>query len=138
MEPITLLGFDYGTRYLGVAVGQTVTAAASPLTTVSVRGGAPDWRALDELVQTWQPDLLVVGLPLTMDGDEQVLTGYARGFAKALHKRYGLRVDCADERLSSREARSRLAERGLANAPDHAVAAQIILETWFDERGLAA
>ncbi len=138
MGPRTLLAFDYGTRHLGVAVGQTLTAGASPLATVAVRGGQPDWRAVDALVDTWQPNLLVVGLPLTMDGDEQVLTGYARGFAKTIGKRYGLPVETADERLSSREARSRLAERGRARAPDHAVAAQVILETWFEERGIAA
>jgi len=131
----TLLAFDYGTRKIGVAVGQTLTATASPLEIITVRRSAPDWAAIARLIETWRPDALVVGDPLNMDGSEQTLTRAARRFGRQLAGRFHLPVHSADERLSTVEARSRMVERGLPVQDDDPVAAQIILETWFGMRG---
>lgn len=130
----TLLAFDYGKKRIGVAVGQTLTATASPLETVPVMRSAPDWDAISRLIETWRPDALVVGDPLNMDGSEQTLTRDARRFGRQLRGRFHLPVHAADERLSTVEARSRLAEHGRLDREDHPVAAQIILETWLGSR----
>jgi len=105
--PATLLCFDYGERRIGVAVGQTLTGTATPLETLPARDGNPDWDRVATLVAEWQPDALVVGLPLNMDDTEQELTARARRFGNRLHGRLGLTVHFADERLSTREARDR-------------------------------
>ena len=131
LHPLTLLAFDYGDLRIGVAVGQTVTATASPLESVAMRGAEPDWDALDRIARTWQPDALVVGLPLNMDGTEQAVTRRARRFQRALGARFGLPVHLVDERLSTREARERLHLRGQPDAEDDPVAAQVILEDWL-------
>nr|VFJ43751.1 MAG: putative holliday junction resolvase [Candidatus Kentron sp. DK]VFJ49538.1 MAG: putative holliday junction resolvase [Candidatus Kentron sp. DK] len=127
----TLLGFDPGSKQIGIAVGQTLTNTASPLGVVSVRGNVPDWESIDRVVGTWEPDALVVGIPLNMDGTEQEMTQVARRFRDQLLHRYHLPVHVADERLSTREARNRLADEGRLDAEDDPVAAQIILETWL-------
>jgi len=136
-RPETLLAFDYGERRIGVAIGQTLTGTASPLETVRVIGSSPDWESITEIVQRWQPDAFVVGLPLNMDGTEQELTRRARRFAGKLEGRYHLPVHLVDERLTTREARARLASEGRARAEDHPVAAQIILESWLRHAGAA-
>ena len=130
----TLLAFDYGDKHIGVAVGQTLTGTANPLESIRVTGARPDWAAISRIVETWQPDALVVGLPLNMDGTEQPVTERARRFANRLHGRYRLPVHMVDERLTTREARYRLASQGRTGDADHPVAAQVILEGWFAER----
>ena len=130
----TLLAFDYGEKHIGVAVGQTLTRTANPLESIRVSGAQPDWSAITRMVETWQPDALVVGLPLNMDGSEQNVTGQARRFGNQLSGRYRLPVHLVDERLSTREARERLASAGRAGEADHPVAAQIILESWLSEQ----
>jgi len=129
----TLLSFDPGGKRIGVAIGQTLTNTANPLGTVAVRHNTPDWKAIDQMVSIWDPDGLVVGLPLNMDGTEQAMTRVAQRFRNQLAHRYQLPVYVADERLSTREARDRLACAGKSDADDDPVAAQIILETWFSE-----
>jgi putative Holliday junction resolvase len=130
----TLLAFDYGEKNIGVAVGQTLTGTANPLETIRVAGSSPDWDAISRMVKTWKPDALVVGLPLNMDGTEQKVTRRARRFSDQLFGRYRLPVHLVDERLTTREARNRLAAEGRAGSDDHPVAAQIILESWLNER----
>ena len=138
----TFLGFDYGERRIGVAVGQSVTGTASALSTVNVRGGEPDWGSIDGLVAAWKPDGLVVGEPLHMDGRPQAMTRRARRFRHALRSRFALPVHAADERLTTVEARAELAGRGAFRGAgaahrrelDHPVAARIILESWLGER----
>ena len=138
----TFLGFDYGERRIGVAVGQSVTGTASALSTVNVHGGKPDWDSLDRIVSTWKPDGLVVGEPLHMDGRPQTMTRRARRFRHVLRSRFGLPVHAADERLTTVEARAELAGRGAFRGAgagrrheiDHPVAARIILESWLGER----
>ena len=138
----TFLAFDYGERRIGVAVGQSVTATASPLSTVRVHDGEPDWSSIEGIVAAWKPDGLVVGEPLHMDGRPQPMTRRARRFRHDLRNRFGLPVHAADERLTTVEARAELAQRGAfrgsgarrAHEIDHPVAARIILESWLGER----
>ena len=85
----SLMGFDFGTRSIGIATGQEVTGTASPLTSLKANEGIPDWVQLEKLLKEWQPDLLIVGLPLNMDGTEQEMTVRAGKFGQRLHGRFG-------------------------------------------------
>lgn len=133
----SFLGFDYGARRIGVAIGQELTRTAEPLTTLAASAGRPDWVALDKLVAEWRPDALVVGLPLNMDGTEHEVSEAARRFGNRLQGRYNLPVHLVDERLSSIEAESHLRESRLPKQKRHAkeaidqVAARLILESWL-------
>ncbi len=138
--PETILGFDFGERRVGVAVGQTLTGTATPLTTLTSRGDEL-LEAVAELLRTWEPAAFVVGIPLTEDGKDQPIARAARRFAGRLADRFRLPVHHADERYSSREADSRFRElRGAGAARrknvsrQDAVAAQLILEQWLGER----
>ncbi|MEG3127147.1 Holliday junction resolvase RuvX [Pantoea cypripedii] len=136
MASETLLGFDFGTKSIGVAVGQQLTGTARALTALKAQDGTPDWNQIERLLKEWQPNYVVVGLPLNMDGTEQELTARARKFANRLHGRFGVRVELQDERLSTVEARAGLFERGgyraLQKGRVDAQSAVIILEDWFD------
>ena len=107
----TVIAFDFGTFSIGAAIGQDVTRTASPLCSFKARDGIPNWQAIEKILNEWQPDLLVVGLPLNMDGTEQPLTARARKFANRLHGRFGYQVQLQDERLSTVEAKSRILDR---------------------------
>jgi putative Holliday junction resolvase len=132
----TLLGFDFGTKSIGVAVGQQLTGTARALSALKAQDGTPDWNLIEKLLKEWQPDYVVVGLPLNMDGTEQPLTDRARKFANRIHGRFGVRVELQDERLSTVEARADLFERGgfraLQKGQVDSQSAVIILEDWFD------
>ncbi|NOX77062.1 MAG: Holliday junction resolvase RuvX [Gammaproteobacteria bacterium] len=131
--PRTLLGFDYGTSRIGVAVGQELTATATALVTVRARDGKPDWPAITLLIEQWQPDAVVVGLPLNMDGSFHDLSKRAQRFGNQLHGRYNLRAYFMDERLSSLEAERELRgkSRKVRAADIDKVAAKVILESWL-------
>lgn len=132
----TLLGFDFGPRKIGVAIGQTITRSASPLVTLRSRRDKPDWERIEQLVRAWRPSAAVVGLPFNMDDTEATGAPGARHFARQLQGRFGLPVYLVDERLTSLEARRRLGRGttrpGGIDAVD-AVAAKLILETWLSE-----
>lgn len=134
----TLLGFDFGLKSIGVAVGQELTATARPLTALKANDGVPDWDRIETLLKEWQPALVVVGLPLNMDGTEQDISRRARKFANRLHGRFGLAVELQDERLTTTDARARLFEAGgykaLGKDAVDAVSAQLILESWMESR----
>ncbi len=108
----TLLAFDFGTKSIGVAVGQRITGTARPLPAIKAQDGTPDWNIIERLLKEWQPDEIIVGLPLNMDGTEQPLTARARNFANRIHGRFGVDVKLHDERLRTVEARSGLFELG--------------------------
>ena len=131
----TLLGFDYGTRRIGVAVGQLITHTVTPLTTLHSHNDSPDWQAISKLIAEWQPDKLVVGLPLQLDGTAQPLTAKAQRFGNQLKGRYNLPVEMMDERLTSHEAETELASRKgkSAKADIDALAAALILQSWLDQ-----
>lgn len=132
-----LLGFDFGMKRIGVAVGQTITQSARPLVTLQAHQGVPQWEILNKLIKTWQPDALVVGIPLNMDGTDQPLTQAAQEFSDALKQRYQLPVYGVDERLSTKDARERLFNQGgykaLQGGQVDSVAAQLILQNWLME-----
>ena len=128
--PRTALGFDYGKKRIGVAVGQTVSRTASALATLPAREGQPDWQVLARLLDEWQPDLLVVGMPTTADGNPHPLAPAIERFARRLAGRFGKPVVFVDERLTSWEA------EGLVRESRHgvdALAARALLETWLAE-----
>lgn len=104
----TFLGFDFGTKSIGVAVGQRITATARPLPALKAQDGKPDWNVIEKLLKEWQPEAVIVGLPLNMDGTEQPLTARARNFANKIHGRFGVAILLHDERLSTVEARAGL------------------------------
>ena len=128
----SLLAFDYGTERIGIAVGQEVTRSATPLTTLNTIKGAPDWDKISQLIDQWQPELFIVGLPLNMDGTEGDMCKKARRFGNQLNGRYNLEVIWVDERLSSAEAEQIKSEQGIQRQTDE-LAAQVILQTWLNE-----
>lgn len=136
--PQTYFGIDYGTRKIGVAVGQTLTRTAMGIAIVPVRNNAIEWDTLDKLVQQWKPGAFVVGMPFNMDGTENEMTVRVRHFIRTLAERYG--KDCfeVDERLSTRAAReiSRdnaelIGKRYNDKTQVDALAAQLMLENWL-------
>jgi len=129
----TLLGFDFGTKRIGIAIAQEVTGTANPLTTVTAVKHKPDWDSISKIIEEWQPDLFVVGLPLHMDGTEQAMTQAARRFSNQLNGRYQIPVTLMDERLSSNEAESILNERASSHskAQIDMISAQLILQSWM-------
>lgn len=135
----TFLGFDYGYKRIGVAVGQELTGTATALTNVRATDGKPDWDAISKLIEQWQPDEVVVGLPLNMDGSSSELSQRATRFGNQLHGRYNLRAHMMDERLSSLEAERELQGKSRkAQAADiDKVAAKIILESWLRQESNA-
>lgn len=136
----SVLAFDFGTSHIGIAVGQTVTRTATPLAALKARDGVPDWTQIEMLVAEWQPQLLLVGLPLNMDGSEAPMTARAKKFGQRLHGRFNLPVEWWDERLSSFEARGELLEENRRNRSGgkqfrergiDSLSARLILESWF-------
>jgi putative Holliday junction resolvase len=133
----TVVGFDFGTRKIGVAAGQSLTGSASPLEAIRQRDSRPDWQAINAILEEWRPDALVVGLPLNMDDSESELSRRARRFARQLQGRFQLPAFLVDERLSTREARERLGARA-RKGPDPRVdslAAVLIIESFFNQGG---
>ena len=138
MRAPTYLGFDYGTKHLGIAVGGSASGLAEPLATASVRQGVPDWPLLDRLINEWKPAALIVGLPLNMDDSENAMTRAARKFGHRLHARYNLPVHMVDERLTSVDAKNTLVESRVPwkqrKAKVDKLAAQAILQAYLDEQ----
>ena len=133
----TFLAFDYGEKYIGVAVGSLHTRQAEPLTTLRGSAKNPDWVRISRLIGEWHPDALVVGLPLNMDGSTNPMTRAARAFGQRLQDRYNLPVHMVDERLSTLAAREILNEAGVPMRRHKArldkVAAQTILQAFLNE-----
>lgn len=134
----TVLGFDVGSRRIGVAIGSAFSVGARALAMVDVRADGPDWAALDRLHREWRPNGLIVGDPLTLEGDDQPNRKRAHAFARQLQQRYKLPVLLVDERSSSVEAARRFAveraegrKRRRDAASLDAVAAAVIIERWL-------
>lgn len=134
----TVLGFDYGTKSIGVAIGQSITSSASPLLSIKAVDGIPNWDDIDKLLKEWQPQLVVVGLPLNMDGTEQEMSQRARKFANRISGRFGVKVTTQDERLTTADAKARLFELGgfkaLTKGQVDAVSAVLIIESYFENQ----
>ncbi|MBD3658262.1 MULTISPECIES: Holliday junction resolvase RuvX [Marinobacter] len=134
-----VLAFDFGTRRIGVAVGQELIGSGKPLQMLPARDGIPDWNTIAALLAEWQPDLVVVGLPLNMDDTENDMCARARKFGKRIHGRFNVPVEMVDERLTSYEAKGDvMAAGGSRDFGRHGIddlAAVLILETWFRLQG---
>ena len=131
----TLLCLDFGLSNIGVAVGNTLTREARPLTILSAVNGKPNWDAIVALIEEWQPSALVVGNPIDESGLATELSKKASRFARQLNSRLQIDVLLHDERYSSKEAKSRAREAGhrgdYATHPIDDLAASIILESWL-------
>lgn len=133
-RPRGALCFDFGTRQIGVAYGQTLSRTARPVAVLRARDGQPVWAEVALLVAEWRPSLLVVGLPLNMDGSESDFCRRARRFARRLRARTGMPVTMVDERLSTVAAKSGAGPpRDYRRHPVDGAAAALILETWLSE-----
>lgn len=131
--PESLLGFDFGKQRIGVAVGQLVTGTATALRTLQSRDGRPDWNTISDLINEWQPDTLVVGLPLHANGEESETSLAARKFARQLEGRYRLPVHTMNEYLSSQAAQElQQQNRQTDKTGIDAISAQIILQNWLE------
>ncbi len=136
-SPRTLLGFDYGKKRIGIAVGQEITGTARALVTLNNVQQQPDWDKISALITEWRPQMLVVGLPVNMDGSPHDLENSVRDFGESLKTRYNLPVEWIDERLSSREAEEILAaqiparHRQREKQEIDKLAAAIILQSWL-------
>lgn len=133
---ITALAFDFGTKSIGCAIGQSITGTAQALPAFKAQDGIPNWEAIEKCLKEWKPDVVIVGLPLNMDGTEQDLTLRARKFANRLQGRFGVNVHLQDERLTTTQARNEIFERGgfkaLKKGKIDGVSACLILESWFE------
>jgi putative holliday junction resolvase len=132
----TILAFDFGEKRIGVAVGDTLLKLAHPLLTIEAEDNAGKFAQIDALLAEWRPALLVIGLPMTLDGEDHAMTALAQKFAQRLEGRFNLPVMMVDERLSSAEASQSLREAGIRGRAQKAhldqVAAQTILQSYFD------
>lgn len=143
-SPQIIFAFDYGTRRIGVATGDTLTRTARGLKTLERTGDVP-WAAIAQLIGDYRPTRLVVGVPYNMDGTPTLLTDAARAFAIELRSRFNIESCLMDERLSSREAEAALREarasglkhRRLTHGDVDMTAAKIVLERWFDNPAAA-
>jgi putative holliday junction resolvase len=136
-EQYIYLGFDFGLRRIGVAIGQTVTKTASPLPIILAKQGIPNWQEIKKLIDSWKPTALIVGMPLQMDNSEfELVTQKAREFAEELHKHFHLPVYVIDESLTTKAAREYIYDtfgyRALQTQPVDSFAAKIILESWMN------
>jgi putative Holliday junction resolvase len=132
----TVLAFDFGERRIGIAVGEHLINSANPLTTIDNESNEVRFAAITQLINEWRPKLLVVGLPLSLDGSETEVTQLCKKFARRLNGRFNLPVIMIDERYSSTEASQLLNETGIRGRAQKAmldqVAAQTILRSYFD------
>jgi len=132
----TVLAFDFGERRIGVAIGEHLIGSASPLTTIDNESNEVRFAAITALIKEWQPKLLVVGLPLSLDGSENAVTQLCKKFARRLNGRFNLPVILIDERYSSAEASNLLNQTGIKGRAQKImldqVAAQTILQSYFD------
>lgn len=135
-EPVSALGFDYGTQRIGVAFGQSLTGTAQAVCVLKAKDGIPDWTQIEALIADWKPSLFVVGIPYNLDGSESELMIRAIKFANRLNGRFHKPSYGMDERLSSVEAAEQVLEQNRGakkRATIDDIAAQIILENWFSE-----
>ena len=135
-RPVTVMSFDYGTEKIGIAIGQSISSTTKPLTIIRAKDGVPNWLPIASLIENWEPNFFVVGLPYNLDGTNSQLLQRALKFANRLNGRFNIPTFGIDERLSSKAAKKKYEDenrRSSAGRKIDDVAAQIILETWFSE-----
>lgn len=137
-KPNVVIGFDFGMKQIGVAVGQSLTKTATPETTFSAKDGIPNWDQIKRFIDQWQPSDLIVGLPLNMDGSASESSRRAKKFAHRLHDKFHLPTHTVDERLSTFEARqvtqTTAEAKGWQRHSLDSIAAALILETWLAQK----
>ncbi len=127
-----IFGFDFGTKKIGIATGQTITRSANPLTVISATDGVPDWQQLKALIDAWRPEAFVVGCALHVTGEESDTSKRARAFGETLTEQFGLPTHFVDEHLTSFTARQLVKEGAFPkDVSVDAVSAMLILETWL-------
>lgn len=136
----TYIGFDFGNKKIGVAVGQTTTATASPLQTIRSINQTPNWQLISKIIQEWQPIGLVVGISKQQDGSDNPITPRMQKFCRQLEGRYQLPVYQVDETLSTFEAKQLLFDDLQVSAGklwdvQDQLAAQLILQSWLNMQG---
>lgn len=131
-ETLTVIGFDFGTKRIGVAYGQNLTNTAQALEEVPAKDGIPNWRDIENILNEYQPELVVTGLPLNMDGTENEMCQRARKFAKRIHGRFGIKSLLWDERLTSNAAKNIKPSANYKKNAVDSLAAALILESWFE------
>lgn len=129
-----ILAFDFGVKRFGVAVGQRQTNTAEPLQEIKAKDGIPDWQFIEKLIDEWQPECFVVGLPLNMDGSESEMSKRAKKFANRLHGRYGKPSHLHDERLTSQMVKYDNPSNDYGKNPVDSLAACLILKSWLESR----
>jgi len=131
----TVIGFDYGTSWIGIAVGQTLTAQARPLTAIKSFKQSPDWEAISLLINEWKPQKLIVGLPTSDYSETKYMTDKASRFSRQLHGRFHIDTELIDERLTTREAYTIAIDSGSrkSKAEIDSLSAVLITETWLRE-----
>ncbi|MFI4847383.1 MAG: Holliday junction resolvase RuvX [Candidatus Makana argininalis] len=127
-----MISFDFGTKNIGVAIGQFITCKANPLKEIK-KSKFNFWFAIEKILYEWKPYLVVVGLPLNMDGSDQIITNLARKFANKINIKFGYEIKMQDERLTSIEAREKLFNKfGYKYLKKvNSISAVIILENWM-------
>ena len=137
-EITSVVGFDYGKKRIGVAIGQTITHSATPCTTINQIDGNPDWSAIAAEIQQWKPQALIVGMPYHTDGSENKMTAACRQFCYELEKRFKLPVIEINEALSSAEAEETLKQHIKINQQNKyeidRMAAAIIVQRWLNQQ----
>lgn len=131
----TVIGFDYGTSWIGIAVGQTLTAQARPLTAIKSFKQSPDWDAISLLISEWKPQRLIVGLPTSDYSETKYMTDKASHFSRQLHGRFHIDTELIDERLTTREAYTIAIDSGSRKSKPEidSLSAVLITETWLRE-----
>ncbi|MCV2525406.1 MAG: Holliday junction resolvase RuvX [Candidatus Lightella neohaematopini] len=136
---IIAMAFDFGITNIGIAIGQSITYTAQPVTTLKTNYGIPVWNKLIPLVNIWSPNILIVGLPINMDNNEQNITIKARNFANLLNNKFNISVELHDERLTTKEARLLLKNKYYKTNKIkidivNQLSAVLILESWFRKK----
>jgi len=132
------LGFDFGNKKIGVAVGHADTGIASPLKTIRSLNQVPNWREISQLIAEWQPMGLVVGMSKQQDGSDNIITPRMQKFCRQLNGRYNLPVHQIDETLTTFAAKQLLYDDLQVSAGklwevQDQLAAQLILQSWFNQ-----
>ena len=131
----TIIAFDYGTVNIGVAIGQFTTCTATPLPYIRYNNNKSKWKAIDKLIKDWKPQAAVIGLPYNMDNSISEIAVQAKKFANKINGRFNLSIFLADERLTTREAKSMIKNSEFTkknkSQPVDSIAAAIILESWL-------
>ncbi|UDG81684.1 Putative pre-16S rRNA nuclease [Candidatus Profftia lariciata] len=139
MSNDTVIAFDFGTKNIGSAIGHKMIGIAHPFCSLRAYQGSPNWSKIENILKEWQINLVIVGLPLNIDGTEQLITAQARKFANRIHGRFGVDIILHDERFSTIEAKSyiitddnNISYRFLDKNIINNISAVIILKSWFE------